>query len=98
VGALPPDPRSHPLRLFFHHPLTGGFAPKPPLRYPQSLFKPIDPNPLSESRLDARFRRYGYFYLLKERKTERQKDRKKERQKERKTKRKKDRKTERQKD
>ena len=44
--------------------------------------------------MDARFRRYGYFYFLKERKTERQKERKTDKKK----KRQKDKKKERQKD
>jgi hypothetical protein len=81
-----------------------GLCPQTPSPIPSKsvlhpfLFIPIYPNPISESRLDARFRRYGYFYFLKERKTERKKDRKKERQKERKTERQKDIKKERQKE
>jgi hypothetical protein len=60
----------------FFHPLTGGFAPRPPLQSPQSLFfhpilfKPVYPNPLSELRLDAWFRRYSHYKFLEERKKE----------------------------
>jgi hypothetical protein len=88
---LPPDPRSHPPKSVLSSP-NWGLCPQTPAPIPSKsvlhpfLFKPIYPNPLSESKLDARFRRYGYFYFLderkKERKTERQKDEKTKRKKE----------------
>jgi hypothetical protein len=44
--------------------------PSPQILFHPILFKPICPNPLSELRLDAQFRRYSHFKFLEERKKE----------------------------